>query len=486
MSATPYASVIIPTHDRFATLATTVRSVQAQTVDDIEILIVADGATQPVKAIANGLAGQDPRVRLLDLPKAPGRGAANRDKGVREARSDRIFYTDDDDIWLASHVATLGPMLEEAHIVDSVAVSVSVTGRLFGTLGHAGHPTARGLLARNLFKLQYDTHLTHRRSTYLTLGEAWREEGATDIVHNLFAAFANAQDVRWLSLDRPTALSLHGAGRKGLTPAQRRDEIETWLDRSRAMTPESLLAELRYEPTFLRTLHLLPPSSDEDLDAYLERTGVTLDRSRQDRSLLTFEVDAANRGRLLALFGLFVGRIDDPTTLKEIVLPALDPLLGSKIAIANMRRFLRGAFGVAGALDFVRNLDSDRPRELTFRDALECDFLFDLKRFAEAKEVALRMVANARIDEVVARHRLARALLNTGQGAEALEQIDAADAVGGPTFETQLFRASALLKLGDRPRAQELVEALAESRPGHAGVVRLRAALDAPPPVLKT
>jgi glycosyltransferase involved in cell wall biosynthesis len=48
----PYASVIIPTHDRVATLTAAVASVQRQTVEDIEIIIVGDGPTPDMGKIA--------------------------------------------------------------------------------------------------------------------------------------------------------------------------------------------------------------------------------------------------------------------------------------------------------------------------------------------------------------------------------------------------------------------------------------------------
>ena len=54
----PSASVLIPTHEHAATLAYAVASVQRQTVDDIEILIVGDGVG---------------RRRPCDSAAAPGR-----------------------------------------------------------------------------------------------------------------------------------------------------------------------------------------------------------------------------------------------------------------------------------------------------------------------------------------------------------------------------------------------------------------------------
>src|SRR4051812_40677108 len=104
-----YASVIIPTYNRHSTLRYAVASIQAQSVDDIEILIVGDGATASVAEIARSVADQDSRVRFLEFVKEARDGGPNCHRGVLAASGERIFYCDDDDLWLPQHVATLAP-----------------------------------------------------------------------------------------------------------------------------------------------------------------------------------------------------------------------------------------------------------------------------------------------------------------------------------------------------------------------------------------
>src|SRR5947209_7492202 len=165
-----YASVIVPTHNRHSTLRCAVAGIQAQSVDRIEILIVGDGATAPVAEIARTIAGEDSRVRFLDLVKGTGDGGPSVHQGVQAASSERIFYCDDDDLWLPQHVAILGPHLDHYDIADSIPVSIgSIPAgerrRLHGTLvnSNAGH--TQSLLVQNKLKLTYDTHIAHRRSS---------------------------------------------------------------------------------------------------------------------------------------------------------------------------------------------------------------------------------------------------------------------------------------------------------------------------------
>ena len=88
----PRASIIVLTHDRPALLRHSVASALTQTVSDIEVLILGDGATEATRASATALA-EDPLVRFLDYPKGPHRGEIHRDTAIREATSNAIFFS---------------------------------------------------------------------------------------------------------------------------------------------------------------------------------------------------------------------------------------------------------------------------------------------------------------------------------------------------------------------------------------------------------
>src|SRR5262245_65086835 len=84
------ASVVIPTYRHFATLPYTVKSVQNQGVEDIEILIVGDGVDDATRAAAQALQADDPRIRFFDLAKGPSRGELNRDHVMQPAQGSMI------------------------------------------------------------------------------------------------------------------------------------------------------------------------------------------------------------------------------------------------------------------------------------------------------------------------------------------------------------------------------------------------------------
>ena len=105
----PLVSVVIPTKDREEFLARAVLSVLAQTVEDLEIIVVNDGG----RSVAKLLRGLDTRacITVLELPASRERSAA-RNAGAALARGTYLCWLDDDDFWDADHLEGLVGFLE--------------------------------------------------------------------------------------------------------------------------------------------------------------------------------------------------------------------------------------------------------------------------------------------------------------------------------------------------------------------------------------
>lgn len=95
--STPRLSIIIPTYNRPHLLPRAVASALAQTIDDLEAIVVDDASTQPFELPS------DPRLRVIHLPNSHG-GAGARNVGTEAARGRWITYLDDDD-QLLPHMA---------------------------------------------------------------------------------------------------------------------------------------------------------------------------------------------------------------------------------------------------------------------------------------------------------------------------------------------------------------------------------------------
>lgn len=92
----PLISVILPTRDRAAILPTAIASIQAQSYDHWELLIVDDGSRDATPLAVVGFL-KDPRIRLL---QTSGMGvAAARNAAMAQAKGEFFAYLDSDNSW---------------------------------------------------------------------------------------------------------------------------------------------------------------------------------------------------------------------------------------------------------------------------------------------------------------------------------------------------------------------------------------------------
>src|SRR5271170_6897388 len=92
-------SAVIPTRGRAELLRRAVCSALAQTLREIEVVVVIDGADPATNLVVEELARQDPRVRQITLSASVG-GSDARNRGVDAAAGEWIAFLDDDDEWL--------------------------------------------------------------------------------------------------------------------------------------------------------------------------------------------------------------------------------------------------------------------------------------------------------------------------------------------------------------------------------------------------
>ena len=98
-SVTPLVSVVMPMFNTADLVAASIRSVQAQTATDWELLVVDDHSTDGSFAVAGELAGDDDRVRVMQNAGPKGAPGA-RNHAITHARGRYIAFLDSDDLWL--------------------------------------------------------------------------------------------------------------------------------------------------------------------------------------------------------------------------------------------------------------------------------------------------------------------------------------------------------------------------------------------------
>jgi glycosyltransferase involved in cell wall biosynthesis len=110
----------VSTHNRRETALLALRSALEQTHSPEQLFIVCDGCDDGTQEAARALS--DPRVVVLDKPKAPGAGWLNRNDVLEQADADVVAWLSDDDLWLPDHLERVVP-LYEAGIADLVQAS---------------------------------------------------------------------------------------------------------------------------------------------------------------------------------------------------------------------------------------------------------------------------------------------------------------------------------------------------------------------------
>ena len=235
----PRVSVLVPTHEHASTLPYAVRSVQTQSVDDLEILVCGDGVNDEVRAVVGELQRADPRIRFFDLPKAPNIGELNRDHVLRQAKGEIICLHNDDDLWLPQHIEMLEHALADADFVGAMQVNVGTDGKVrayYFDLERAEFvkpwldwkPNYFGSWACNGFGPIF---VAYRLDAFLRLPEGWTTTPAglpsDQVMWHKFLCqpWCRARFLRW-----PVALHFASSDRQNWTPEQRAEELRHWTE----------------------------------------------------------------------------------------------------------------------------------------------------------------------------------------------------------------------------------------------------------------
>lgn len=109
----PRVSVVIATWNRSHLMRTAIASVQAQTLDDVEIIVVDDGSDDDTAAVMAGITHYDDRVKYL--PRERGGVCRARNAGLAVARGDYVAFLDSDNTWRPDFLAAMVTTMDRQH-----------------------------------------------------------------------------------------------------------------------------------------------------------------------------------------------------------------------------------------------------------------------------------------------------------------------------------------------------------------------------------
>ena len=152
----PLLSIVVPAYNVAPYIEAAVRSALAQTLRDLEVVVVDDGSTDDTPRVLERLAAalDDPRLRILRQDN--GGLSAARNAGILAARGEFVGLLDGDDEWLPQKAALhLGVMTADPTIGLTFSHSEYMTeaGARAGNILLAGkaRPSLHDMIRRNHF-----------------------------------------------------------------------------------------------------------------------------------------------------------------------------------------------------------------------------------------------------------------------------------------------------------------------------------------------
>jgi len=147
-AAAPTVSVIIPTRNRATVLARSMRSVLAQTLTSLELIIVDDASDDDTEAVVETI--NDARIRYIKCDQHGGAPVA-RNIGIRAASGRYLAFHDSDDEWLPMklerQLQLLAAHAPAADVVTCGTISIDSAGRGVPVVAASETLSYEGLLA---------------------------------------------------------------------------------------------------------------------------------------------------------------------------------------------------------------------------------------------------------------------------------------------------------------------------------------------------
>jgi len=110
-SGTPFFSVVVPAYNAEETLAETLDSIQRQTFEDWECLVVDDGSADGTFELASSISRDDTRIRVIHQANRGTGGAYN--TGVRAAIGEWVTICSADDLLAETHLELMARAIGE-------------------------------------------------------------------------------------------------------------------------------------------------------------------------------------------------------------------------------------------------------------------------------------------------------------------------------------------------------------------------------------
>ena len=121
----------MPAFDAEATICASVESALAQTVADLELVVVDDGSRVPVTEVLGDI--RDPRLRILRHDRNRGTSAA-RNTALAAAQAPLVSQLDADDLWEPDYLESILPCFDDPAVGLAYANAATIGSDTYPTL----------------------------------------------------------------------------------------------------------------------------------------------------------------------------------------------------------------------------------------------------------------------------------------------------------------------------------------------------------------
>jgi len=250
----PKVTVLVPTHDHCVTLKASLGSALVQTMQDLEILVVGDGAPDETAAVIKRIG--DRRIKYFPHAKGPRTGEIYRHALLTsEAQGEFVCYLSDDDLWLPNHLETMCALLSQADFAATMTVFVNLDFAPFVIPNYLQDSVNREFILKISNRIALTT-AGHTLSFYKQLPYGWRTTPAgrwTD--HYMWQQFLSLPECRALSAPVVTSLKFPDPPRKQMSNNERLEEMEHWRKRIAEPDFDAIFAKEVLEGTIMHAAH---------------------------------------------------------------------------------------------------------------------------------------------------------------------------------------------------------------------------------------
>lgn len=164
---------LIPTFNNGAMIRASIESVLSQTVADLELFVVCDGAPPVTHAIADQFAAGDKRVRVFKFEKGERHGEASRHRALEEATGEVVCYLSDDDYWFPDHLETVAPLLTGVDFAHTRHTFIKPTFEFTAMDMQITEAETRRRMCAEKFNIFGPSVAGHWLSSYRRLPQGW-------------------------------------------------------------------------------------------------------------------------------------------------------------------------------------------------------------------------------------------------------------------------------------------------------------------------